>query len=120
MPLRNRKGTVGLGAITGQAAVNRSGNTQPGYINPMENRYSPWFGRGAIYWGAIYAPFQGARFYSGYPLFPYYRTTSKQAIRILKNEEKRLKDALKTIHARIDELEKDKLKEKNNAQKTAG
>jgi hypothetical protein len=120
MPSRNRKGPAGSGPITSKDAVNRSGKVQPDYINPVDNRYAPWFGRAAIYWRAMHTHFQSAGYYNRYPLFPYYRTTSKQAIRILKNEEKRLKDELKTIHARIDKLEKEKAKGKNNSQKTAG
>jgi hypothetical protein len=89
-----------------------------GYMYPIRGRFSIWFGRSAPNWGAYNPGFRGAGYYYRNPPLLYYRTTSKQAIRILKNEEKRLKDELKTIQARIDELEKEKTKGKNNSQET--
>ncbi len=110
MSMEDSKGPAGLNAMQEK--------TSGGYTYPMEGRFAFLFGRSAINWGAYNPGFRAAGYYYRYPQFPYYRTTSKQAIRILKNEEKQLKDALKTIHARIDELEKDKTKGKNDSQKT--
>jgi hypothetical protein len=112
MSSENKTGAAGLGPMQGQAADYRAG-----YTYPMGGRFAIWFGRSAINWGMYNPGFRRVGYYYRYPPLPYYRTTSKQAIRILKNEEKRLKDELKTIKARIDELEQEKTKGKNSSQK---
>jgi hypothetical protein len=117
MSLADRTGHARLGSMRGKAADYPAGYPLSGYTSPTGGRFAIWFSRNAINWGTYNPGFRGAGYYYRYPPLPYYRTTSKQAIRILKNEEKRLKDELKTIQARIDELEKKKTKGGNNSQK---
>lgn len=108
MPWGDGTGPMGFGPMTGRAAGYCAGYPVPGFMNPLGGGFG--FGGGFRTWGA---PSWGAYrmgYYTGIPAystFPYYPTTAKQEIRILKNEAKNLENALKEIQSRIAELTKE-------------
>ncbi len=111
MPYGDGTGPMGYGPMTGRAAGYCAGYSVPGYMNPM-----PGWGWG--FWGRGRGRGRGFRqwawdpwAYAPYPAYPY-PPTPEQELDVLKNQAEDLKATLDEINARIEELSKEKSKEK--------
>lgn len=132
MPFGDRTGPMGAGPMTGRAAGYCAGYDVPGYTNPLPGRSygwgmgggrgfrgagrggMPWGGGRGRAWGGGRGPGWGGQFYGAVP--PYYAEpygapyvppmTGDQETKELKAQSKYLKDTLKEIEKRLEDLKK--------------
>lgn len=110
MPRGDRTGPVGYGPITGRGAGFCRGFPVPGYLNPIGRGY--WGrGRGRGFRHMFYAtgmPFWARGMYPASPAMTYPAALydPKYEAEFLAQEAKILKEQLKEIEARLEELEK--------------
>jgi len=103
MPGGDGTGPLGLGSMTGRGLGHCAGYNRPGYANPRFGR--GWFGRGRGRGRGFYArPAWG--FWQNYPT----QISSGEELDELKVEADTLKEELKSIEARVQELKGSKSK----------
>jgi hypothetical protein len=110
MPYGDGTGPMGYGPMTGRAAGYCAGYSVPGYMNPIPGRGWDFGGRGRGGRGFrrwAWDPWA----YAPYPAYPY-PPAPEQELDVLKNQAEQLKAELDEINARIEELAKEKSKEK--------
>jgi len=113
MPRGDRTGPDGMGPMTGRAAGYCAGYNAPGYMNPVGGRgfYGRGLGlgrgRGRGFGRGYYPnPYIGNVPYYPYPNpTPYTSDNEKQ---VLENELKMMKDEMKAIEKRLEELKTEK------------
>lgn len=113
MPFGDGTGPAGYGSMTGRAAGYCAGFSMPGYANPAVGRgffgRGRGIGRGRGFRNMFYATGLPFRARSNYP---FTGISKKEEIDILKNEAKYMQDEMNAINERIQELEKQKEKDK--------
>ena len=111
MPRGDRTGPMGQGPMTGRAAGYCAGYNVPGYMNPVGGRgflgrglgLGRGWGRG---FGRGYYPYTGYAPYYPYPTpAPYTPENEKQD---LDNQLKIMKDEMKSIEKRLEEIKTEK------------
>lgn len=116
MPFGDGTGPAGYGSMTGRAAGYCAGFSVPGYANPAVGR--GFFGRGRGIGRGRGRGFRNMFYATGLPFwaranYPLTKISEKEEIDILKNEAKYMQDEMNAINERIQELEKQKQKEKD-------
>ena len=116
MPRRDRLGPAGYGSMAGRGAGFCAGFPVPGYLNPMvggfqgRGRGVGLYGRGRGYRHQFYAtglPLWAREAYPFEPTPGYYEKYSQESeAKALSREAKFLKQELKAIEDRLDQLKK--------------
>ena len=120
MPRGDRRGPAGFGPMTGRGAGFCAGYPVPGYMNPAWRvwprgagyGFGPGFGRGRGWRWHAYAtglPYwvRGDPLFDPMAAYPAAELEPKYEAEILAQDAKILKEQLKQIEARLEELEKE-------------
>ena len=111
MPRGDGTGPAGMGPMTGRAAGYCAGYNVPGFMNPYGGRMGGGFGRGrGRWWGYAPPPAAWGPTYGGSPYAPPY--SAEQEKEALQNQVKYLEEQISFLKQRIEELETESSKEK--------